>query len=335
MTIEKKGNRWRIRKQKNKRRYSLYVDKKPTISEAEELINEYIRTCSGIPQDVRGRSFGSACLAYVDLKNNVLSPSTIKGYNKIIRSLPVWLKDKKLESITALDVQKVINDMSPNLSPKSVYNVHGFISAVLSVYRENLHLNTKLPLKRKFEPYTPTDEDVQRILEHEKGGKFELPYRLAVFGMRRGELLAITKADVKNGWVSINKALVELPEGGYTVKPIPKTSDSIREIYIGDELAEMIKDSDCIFSGEPNRLNKHLHDVQKRLNIPSFRLHDFRAYYVTMAHKIGMPDKFIMRNCGFSSSKVMERVYKRTQADAMEEYNKLYAEKLRGRLGDI
>lgn len=329
MTIEKHGKKWRITQMKNGTRYHVSIDYKPSKKEAEEIIQKHIINSSGIPKECRGITFGESCNAYIDLKKNVLSPSTIKGYNKIIRGLPDWIKEKKLDQITSIDVQKVINDITPNMSPKSVYNYHGFISAVLSVYRENLRLKTKLPLKGKFEPYTPIDDDVRKILEYEKGSRFEIPYRLAVFGMRRGEILALSRSDLNGNWISINKALVEDPAGGYLIKPIPKTSESIRKVYVDDELAALIREKEgSLFDGDPNRLNKHLHDVQKKLGIPAFRLHDFRAYYVTMAHKIGIPDKFIMQNCGFSSSVIMNRVYKRTQQDAMKEFNQQYAEAL-------
>ena len=331
MTIEKKGARYRIRKQLNGKRYSVYIDHKPGVKEAETIIDKHIRTLTGIPIDANGLTFGESCGAYIDLKKNVLSPSTVKGYEKIVRGLPEWFKDKKLDAVTAVDVQKVVNDITPNLSPKTVYNVHGFISSVLSVYRENLHLKTKLPLKGKFEAYTPTDKDVKTILEAVKGTQYEIPYRLAVYGMRRGEILALSKSDLSGNWVTINKALVEVPGGGYKIKPIPKTSESIRKVYIDDELADLIRKSDHIFNGEANRLNKHLTELQKELGINHFRLHDFRAYYVSMAHKIGIPDKFIMKNCGFSSSRVMDRVYKRAQDDALKEYNEQYSKVL----GDI
>lgn len=334
MTIEKRGNTYRIKQMKDGITYRITVDHKPTKREAEELIQEHIRNASGMPQEVHGMSFGNACLAYIDLKCNVLSPSTIKGYNKIIRQLPEWFKDRKLNQISGIDVQKMINDISPNLSAKSVYNVHGFVAGVLSTYRENLRLKTKLPQKGKFEPYTPTDDDVRAILKYEKGSRFEIPYRLAVFGMRRGELLALTREDLQGNWITINKALVEDPDGGYLIKPIPKTSESIRKVFIDSELADLIREKEGpIFDGDPNRLNKHLHDVQKKLGIHSFRLHDLRAYYVTMAHKIGIPDKFIMKNCGFSNSVVMDRVYKRAQEDAMMEFNEMYVVQLRDNLG--
>ena len=326
MNIEKNGNRWRITKQVDGIRYRTSIDHKPTEKEAEKIIAKYIQEHSGMPQEAYGMTFKEAADAYIKLKDNILSPNTIVGYRKIIRGLPDWFSSKKLDKITALDVQKMINDKAAQVSPKTVRNIHGLISAVLSVYCENLRLHTTMPLKRKFEPYTPMDSEVKMILDAENGSRYFIPYRLAVYGMRKGEICAISSADLEGNWLHINKALAQDPDGGRIIKPIPKTSESIRNIYIDDELADLIRNTDgLIYTGDPDRLTKHLHDVQDKLGIKHFRFHDFRAYYVTLAHKMGIPDRHIMQNCGYSSTYVMNRAYKRTQEDAMEAYNKQIA----------
>lgn len=325
-TISKNGNGWRVRQQCDGRMYSIQLSYKPSKREAAELIQERIRNESGAPSESRGLTFEAAANQYISLKNNVLSPNTIRGYQKIIRNLPEWFLIRKIDKLTALDVQKVINDRAATVSAKTVRNDHGFISAVLSMYRENLRLKTKMPLKGKFEPYTPTDSDVQQILDSVSGGKYEIPFRLAVYAMRRGELCAVQSSDLSGNWLSINKTLAESPEGGWIIKPIPKTSESIRKIYIDDALAEKIRQIDGpLYTGKPSMLDKTLHKKQKELCLPLFRLHDFRAYYVSMAHKMGIPDKYIRQNCGFSSSIVMDRHYKRIQSDAMAEYNRQFA----------
>jgi integrase len=328
MTITKNGKGYRIRQQKDGIRYSIQIDHKPTKREAEELIQEHIRNASGMPSECHGASFETAANEYINLKCNILSPNTIRGYQKITRNLPEWFTKKSIDHITALDVQKVINDRAAIVSAKTVRNDHGFISAVLSVYRENLRLKTKMPLKGKFEPYTPIDSDVQQIIDSVMGTKYEIPFRLAVYGMRRGEICAVTAADLDGHWLSINKSLAEDPDGGWVVKPIPKTSESIRQIYIDDELCDLIRQKDgALYDGKPSMLDKTLHKKQDELGLPSFRLHDFRAYYVSFAHKIGIPDKYIRQNCGFASSAVMDRHYKRIQSDAMAAYNQEFAEK--------
>lgn len=57
-----------------------------------------------------------------------------------------------------MDIQTEINRLAKELSPKTVRNRHGFISAVLSVYNPSLKINTTLPQKiKKGNPHSITD----------------------------------------------------------------------------------------------------------------------------------------------------------------------------------
>lgn len=80
-----------------------------------------------------------------------------------------------------------------------------------------------------------------------------------------------------------------------------------------------------LFDGYPNRLNDHLKEIQKRLGLPHFRFHDMRAYFASKAHAIGIPDKYIMANGGWSSDYILKRVYRRTMDDVKNEMNMKYA----------
>lgn len=320
MSIEKAGKKWRITQMKDGIRYRVSVDFKPTKREAEEIINKYIAEHSGGILSDHRTTFEQAANDYIEMKCNVISPSTIIGYRGIIRRLPEWFRLRKLDDITAVDVQKLINDISATLSPKTVRNFHGFISAVLTTYRPNIRLNTKMPQNRNFERYTPIDDDVRRILEAVKGTEYDIPYRLAVYGMRKGEICAISSNDLIEHTLLINKAYVLTESDGWIIKPYPKTPESERRIRIDADLASLIRATDGrIFQKYPDRLTKHLHKIQDQLGLPHFRLHDFRAYYASMAHAAGIPDKYIMAHCGWKSTQTMDRIYKHAQADVLEQ----------------
>jgi hypothetical protein len=48
---------------------------------------------------------------------------------------------------------------------------------------------------------------------------------------------------------------------------------------------------------------------------------------------MGIPDKYIMANGGWSSNRIMDRVYKRTFAEKQADANRMMAEKLGGSVG--
>lgn len=327
MTIEKHGNKWRITKMYKGVRYHISLDYKPSKKEAELLINEKVN--SEDPNANRTDTFLKSAEKYMKIKSNVLSPSTIRGYRTIIKSISDGFGNTKTCDITQELVQKEINDYSAEHSPKSTRNLHGFISAVLSVYKPNMILRTTLPQKVKYEAYTPTENEVKKVLSEVKGTEYEIAYRLGCYGMRRGEICALDPSDLDGNMLNISKSKVLNDKNTWIIKPIPKTTGSQRTIYIDDELAGMIKKQGFAFNDHPNRLNHHLHRLLKRLNIPIFRFHDMRAYYASMAHALGIPDAYIMANGGWTSTNIMNRVYKRTFSDKQAAANMQIAEHLK------
>ena len=326
MTIEKHGNKWRIRERYKGKLYMVSVDQKPTQREAQRLIDEKIEQYDYAPKS--GMTMQGACNAYLALKSNILSPTSIRAYRSIMRNLSETFMYNKLDTITPLDVQKEINDYSVNHTPKTTRNVHGFISAVLATYKPSMSLHTSLPQKVKYEAYTPSEDEVKQVLSEVAGTDYEIAYRLGCYGMRRSEICAIVASDLDGNFLSITKAKVQDENAEWIIKPIPKTTGSQRTIYIDDKLAGMITESGCAFTHSPDQLNKHLHRLLKRLNIPIFRFHDLRAYYASMAHALGIPDAYIMANGGWTSTNILNRVYKRTFSEKQAEMNKMIAQHL-------
>lgn len=331
MTIEKHGNKWRVSEQINGKRFRVSVNHKPSTREATALIREKMAD----DRTVRcGKgSFLQYSDKYISAKSNILSPSTIRAYRSIIKNLSDDFCEMQLSAITQERIQVEINNYAATHSPKSTRNAHGFISAVLGLYRPQMHISTTLPQKVKFEPYTPSEEDVKKILNEVTGTKYEIAYRLGCYGMRRGEICAITAADLKGNMLTINKAMIYTDDGTWVIKPFPKTTESAREIYIDDYLADLIREQGRAYAEHPERLSKRLKIVCRHNNIPEFRFHDLRAYYATLAHSMGIPDKYIMANGGWSSNRIMDRVYKRTFAEKQADANRMMAERLGASVG--
>lgn len=329
MTIEKVGKKWRVKQMHNGITYRVSLDYKPTNKEAQLIIAEKISADE--PSGDRRDTFAKSAEKYLQIKSNVLSPSTIRGYNTIIRSISDRFMNTKTCDITQELIQKEINDYSASHSPKSTRNLHGFISAVLTVYKPSLRISTTLPQKRKYEAYTPSEDDIKKILNDVAGSKFEIPFRLGCYGMRRGEICCILASDLSGNMLHISKSKVLTDDGTWIIKPYPKTTESDRTIYIDDELADLIRKQGYAYKEHPERLSKALKRIQKRLKMPEFRFHDLRAYYASMAHAMGVPDAYIMANGGWSSTNILNRVYKRTFTEKQIAMNQQIADHLRPR----
>lgn len=326
MTIEKNGNKWRISEMRNGKRYRVSVDYEPTKKQARQLIDEKIKT-NTVSNDLRD-TFATSAEKYIKIKYNVLSPSTIRAYYSMLSNMSDTFKRRKTADITQEDVQKEINDYTVRHSPKSTANLHGFISAILGIYRPNLILHTTLPQKVKYEAVTPSEDTIKRLLSEIKGTDFEVAFRLGVYGLRRGEICALTSDDLEGNLLSINKSKVRDEHGQWVIKPIPKTTGSQRTIYIDDDLADLLRAAGDAYSKNPNKLNQKLTSILTALGVPVFRFHDLRAYYASMAHALGIPDAYIMANGGWTSTNILNRVYKRTFAEMQAETNKAISEHL-------
>lgn len=332
MKIEKlPSGSYRIRKMYKGQTYTVITDYKPTQKEALELMAEEFGKAKPDAPNVRHITFLKAAENYIGMKQNVLSPSTVYGYKRICTALSEKFKDTLVSDITIIDVQTEINNYSAGRSPKTVRNAHGFISAVLSVYRPDISLRTSLPQKVKAETYVPTNEEVKRVVEHARGTAYEIAILLAALGLRRSEICALKADDLDGNTLHIGKALVENSSHEFVEKGT-KTTDSSRDIYLPDELVRLIRERGYIYKGYPGNILKFLHRAQDSLGIPRFKLHALRHYYASTAHAIGIPDSYIMQSGGWKSDSVLKNVYRHALDGEKEKMQKQAAEFITGKI---
>lgn len=304
MTIEKHGNKWRIRQVHDGKLYMVSVDHKPTKVEAMQLLAERIsqRAPSGA-----NMTFRMACEAYIDAKANILSPSTLKEYRRTASGLPAPFCDKHLADITYLDVQKVVNDYAAKLKPKTVANYANFIMAVLKAQDINIK-SPQLPQRIKSAPYIPTAEDISKVMAQLSGTEHEVPIMLCCFGLRRSEVCALSLSDLDGNKLTIDKAMVKDASNAWVIKTT-KTTDSTRTIIIPDDLADMIRAKGYIYKYNPENVYKALQRAQDAAGVHRFQLHKLRHFFASYLHGRGYSDKQIQEMGGWRTDNVMKTVY--------------------------
>lgn len=326
MKIEKlPSGSFRIRKMYHGKTYTVITDYKPTQKEALQLLAAEL---DNVHEAKMRMTFRTAAEQYIETKENVLSPSTIREYTGTVKRLSPGFADKNLSDITPLDIQKEINLHAKTKSPKTVRNYHGFISSVLKTFRPNLVISTTLPQKTKSEPYIPTDEDVKQVIQASVGTNYEIAIMLACYGMRRSEICALTLDDINGNIVTINKAKVLDKNKKWVIKTT-KTEDSSREIWIPDELIAKIREKGSIYDGHPNDISDYLDSIQVKLGIPHFSIHKLRHYYASMSHSLGIPDVYIMKAGGWKSDNVLKNVYRHAMKDKETEMQQFAGEYLK------
>ena len=330
---------WHCRKTINGRTYSLTWDHKPNKLEIETEVNKIKKSSSANHEF----DFRQAALQYIEINSNVLSPSTIPNYKSIVRNLPQWFVEMKVDRITQLDIQRAINEYTKGMESEEydhfinsvkpdvvhfhtlmglpiefVRNASGLITPVMELYAPDLKINTKLPQKQKHIMNAPLDESIAAILKDSEGTDYELCYWLAVYGLRRSEIIAVTPQSIKGNLLYINTARVISDDRSF-VKKTTKSEEGTRVIEIDDELARKIIEKGCVYSGYPGNILRDLHRRQDKLGIPRFRLHDFRVYYATFCHNVlKHSDAVLMQNGGWKTQETMIHSYRGTRDDIVQ-----------------
>lgn len=304
-----------------------------TKREVERMVREY----QNGPK-LADLTVGEAVKNYIDSKKNVLSPSTYTSYDSIYRthfrsSLFGSVRVSTLDNIT---VQRFISDL--DLSPKTVRNISGLLTAAIHMYAPHKVFSTTLPARIRPELHTPTTAEVEKLIAAVKGDReLYIMVLLCAFGpMRRSEACGIRYSDIdkKKNTISVRWTRVRKSNTEWTYKEMPKTDASYRTIIFPSEVIESIGRGFgyVINKSTPTALSRRFTRVLAREGLPHFRVHDLRHYSASILHAIGIPDQYIMARGGWKTDNVMKRVYRDTLSDVEKEMNNKAVEYFEKRL---
>ncbi len=300
---------YRIKKVVKGVTYRVTFDHKPSQKEIALALAEKIQD-----EGIKNGSFYKYAREYIQNKQGVVSPATIRTYNTKLEQLSEGFKNENIYEIDSNKVQCEISLFSKNHAPKTTKTLFGFISSVMTAYRPSLKLKVTLPQNIVRETYEPRNEDIKRLLERAENTPYSVPFQLGILGCRRGEICAAAIEDLDGNNLWIHRAKVY--NGKWTIKESPKTDASNRIIPLPESLANQIRQQGCIFNGHPNALNKAIHRYQKDLGIPEFKFHALRSYFASYAHSLGIPDADIMAIGGWETDHIMKKVYRKSMEES-------------------
>lgn len=323
---------WRCQVMVGGKRVSV-VEDRPELAQAKAVALK-----SGLMEEKKSgpsMTVGEAMDRYIESKDAVLSPTTIRSYKSIRNNSIGGLELIPIASLTQEDVQRHINALSRKSTPKYVRNVHGLLSSAITTYRPDFILHTTLPQKQKVEIQIPTIEEVQFLAEKSKGTEFELPFLLATWmGLRTSEIRGLTWDCIEGDMMHIKQALVEGENG--TILKATKSYSGNRRIripqYIKRLLGELPRKDKYIIHYTRNALYNHLRRMCKRYGLRSYRFHDLRHVQASVMLALGVPDKYAMERMGHASTNMLKTVYQHTMKSKSEEVSdtvdNFFAEKL-------
>lgn len=314
-----------------KRQYLSFT--RPSKKEAEYEALQYQLHYKEISRDSSAMTLEEAMKKYIASKDGILSPSTIRGYDIIRRNHLQGLMPIRLNRLTPAMIQEAINRESKPYkdekgkertpTPKSVHNIHGFLSAVLREYHPALRLNTTLPQKKLTEQRYLEPEQIGTLLNAVKGTEMEIPVLLALWlSLRSSEVTGLTWAcvDFSRSAITVRQARVRNKENQW-VEKTTKTTNSTRTISAPDYIMEVLsaakgdaKPEDSVVQIRGNCLYHRLKTVLKKNGLPDIRFHDLRHTNASVMALLNVPDIYAQQRGGWATPNVMKRVYQHTMA---------------------
>lgn len=332
--IKQKSGRWRVQvyshteivdgKEKLIRKSFTADTKKEALKMATDFLTGERH---GMQADM---TVGEAVDGYIAMKSNVLSPTTINSYKQIKRCYFAPIERIKLEKLTQIDVQKWVNSIAKDHSPKTVKNAHGLLTACVTAYLPDKQIKTRLPQKKPIDYKIPSEDEIKEIIWHLKDTEELKAVLLAAFGtLRRGEICALTGHDINGNVVSIRKSMVRI-EKDYVVKTT-KTVGSNRDVSLPEWVIEIIKPSDPdkrVCDLTPAAVSKRFDKALKDLCLPHYRFHDLRHFAASYMMNNGIPEFIVQQRGGWENPTMIRKVYAHSMKEYVDQYNDVINEKL-------
>ena len=315
---------WNVRVFSHKDRYGKKIYESFTAStkrQAELMAAEY--KVGKRPAADDDKTILEAVTGYISAKEGVLSPSTVRGYERMVKYYKP-IEHIKLYQLTNERIQIFVSDLSRILSPKTVSNVFGLLTSSIGLYLPEKRIKVTLPKIMHQKQLSPSDEDVRGLYD---AACVELKkcIALSAYGsMRRGEISALKYSDIDGATLFIHADLVK-DKGGKWIYKEPKTPDSIRYKTVPAEVIELLGSGgpdEYVVKWLPDTITKRFIDLRKSQGV-NIRFHDLRHYYASIGAALGIPDLYLAESGGWKqNSKVLKSVYQNKITPISEVFEK-------------
>lgn len=267
---------------------------------------------------------------YIQLKESALSPSTIRGYRSLTKNMYDSIGAEKLASLDAVRIQLWISELVPKYSAKSVKNAFQLLSAALKMFRPNFSPVVSLPQAKQDRYNLPDNDQIDQLITYAQEHKLHELYIALMLGrycgMRRSEICAITSDDIRDGMLTISKAVVKDDWNVWHTKA-PKTQSSVRRIPLPPAVLEAVAGIEGpIITCSPDALLGRFYRAIKYSKVEPFSFHGLRHAFASNAMLAGVPDVYIEAMGGWRhGSTVLKTVYQNaTEAEAAAQMRRLF-----------
>lgn len=296
------------------------------------LIKAEHRTGKRVVANGDYNTLGQAIDSFISARENVLSPSTIRGYKAYRESRFLAYMDIPIKCI---DWQKMINaEAKMDISPKSIKNAWGLVKSAIAEF--DITPSVRLPAPIPHEKLWLTPEQIPSFLSAIKDKTCEIGALLALSGLRRSEIYGLdwNDIDLKKKVIHVHQSVVL----GEDAKPVTrnknKTVSSTRDvpIFLPQLLSSLraVKDkTGKVVPGNIGTLRKQLAKVCKDANLPDIGVHGLRHSFASLCYSLGVSELGAMQIGGWNDFQTMRKIYthlsdsdKKKSADALNRFFK-------------
>jgi integrase len=291
---------------------------------AAEFSNDNKDRINATPNNTK---FEDAVANYIKSKEDVLSPSTVRGYTIIADNAYEMINDMCLSDIDNNVIQKLINVNSKSYSLKSLKNQFGLLSATMHMYHISVDTPT-YPQKKQKQLLVPNKAEIEKIMQVLKGRPdIECQILLALTcSLRQSEIFALQVKNIRDGFVYVDGAVVPDKNGKYVYKDTNKTQKSTRRVKLPEYLNTRLQEEcagkspdDRIFEGTDRALYLRFQRMLKANGLPEFSVHAMRHAFAALMHDAGLSDQAILAMGGWQTDNVMKSVYRYAFEDEVEQ----------------
>lgn len=268
---------------------------------------------------------------YIEARQNVLSPATIRGYRTIQKHRFPGLMGQDVSSITPDQCQRAVNLEAKSVSAKTLSNAWGFVSSVLAESTGQVY-NVRLPQVIPAERPWLTPEQIPDFVDAVKGDVAEIPALLALSSLRRSEIVGLRWVDVdlKKGVIHVNGATVPGEDNKFVRKAETKNVASRRTIPIIPPLLDALKAveyrGEMVVTYHPATIMNQVNRACERAGLPKVGLHGLRHSFASLAYHLGWPEKVAMQIGGWADDRTMHKIYTHVSQKSVEEASAAFAD---------
>ena len=278
---------------------------------AEKAAEDYLKNRNENEEVV---TVGEAINGYINLKKNVLSPSTIRGYDIIRNHRLQLIMDEDIHKLTSYLMQKAINKDATRLSNKSIKEAVNLVKSAMKLYGVNTSFNITLPQKKPQIRELPTAPE---ILQAVRGTEVELPCLLAMWlSLRMSEVRGLQFRDIHDSILTVCRSRIYF-DGEEHLRDVNKTYESTRVLNLPPYIMELIqkipheKDTDFVVNMGYDKI-KGIFKRSLAKHGLKMRFHDLRHISASVMLALGVPDKYAMERGGWSTPNTLKNVYQHT-----------------------